>query len=104
MPLRVIDIDEASLRQFGQWPWPRDRVAVLVEALSEMGASAIAFDMLFSEPDRLSPRNVVRVCPASIQCCFASCPTMTRFLRGPLTASLLFLVLEFPTKACICRL
>src|SRR5918994_3858322 len=60
MPVRVIDIDEASLRQFGQWPWPRDRLATLVDKLSEMGASAIAFDILFAEPDRLSPRNVVR--------------------------------------------
>ncbi|MBP2443707.1 CHASE2 domain-containing sensor protein [Rhizobium leguminosarum] len=59
MPVRVIDIDEASLREFGQWPWPRDRMALLVDRLSAMGASAIAFDILFAEPDRLSPRNVV---------------------------------------------
>ena len=63
MPVKVIDIDEASLRQFGQWPWPRDRLATLVDVLSEMGASAIAFDFLFAEPDRLSPRNVVRNVP-----------------------------------------
>lgn len=60
MPVRVVDIDEASLREFGQWPWPRDRIAAMVDRLSEMGASAIAFDILFAEPDRLSPRNVVR--------------------------------------------
>lgn len=60
LPVMVIDIDEASLREFGQWPWPRDRVAALVERLSELGASAVAFDILFAEPDRLSPRNVVR--------------------------------------------
>jgi adenylate cyclase len=60
LPVRVIDIDEASLRQFGQWPWPRDRMAVLVDRLSDMGAAAIAFDILFAEPDRLSPRTVVR--------------------------------------------
>ena len=59
-PVRVIDIDEASLREFGQWPWPRDRLALLVQRLSDMGASAIAFDILFSEPDRLSPRTVMR--------------------------------------------
>lgn len=59
-PVRVIDIDEASLREFGQWPWPRNRIAALVDRLSDMGASAIAFDILFAEPDRLSPRNVVR--------------------------------------------
>ncbi len=60
LPVRVIDIDEASLREFGQWPWPRNRIAALVDRLSDMGASAIAFDILFAEPDRLSPRNVVR--------------------------------------------
>lgn len=59
-PVRVIDIDEASLREFGQWPWPRNRIAALVDRLSDMGASAIAFDILFAEPDRLSPRNIVR--------------------------------------------
>ncbi len=59
MPVKVIDIDEASLRQFGQWPWPRDRMATLVDRLSDAGAAAIAFDILFAEPDRLSPRNVV---------------------------------------------
>jgi adenylate cyclase len=59
-PVLVIDIDEASLREFGQWPWPRDRIAELVDRLSDMGASAIAFDVLFAETDRLSPRNVAR--------------------------------------------
>lgn len=59
VPVRVVDIDEASLKAFGQWPWPRDRLALLVDRLSAMGAAAIAFDILFSEPDRLSPRAVV---------------------------------------------
>ncbi|WEX76077.1 adenylate/guanylate cyclase domain-containing protein [Sinorhizobium numidicum] len=60
LPVRVVDIDEASLKQLGQWPWPRDRIAALVDRLSEMGAAVIAFDILFAEPDRLSPRTVVR--------------------------------------------
>ncbi|MEK1932598.1 MAG: adenylate/guanylate cyclase domain-containing protein [Pararhizobium sp.] len=60
LPVRVIDIDEASLKEFGQWPWPRDRMAMLVDRLSEAGVAAIAFDILFSEPDRLSPRTVMR--------------------------------------------
>ena len=63
MPVRVVDIDEASLREFGQWPWPRDRMAALVDRLSDLGAAAIAFDILFAEPDRLSPRNVFRDVP-----------------------------------------
>ncbi len=60
LPVRVVDIDEDSLKKFGQWPWPRDRIADLVKRLSEMGAAVIAFDVLFSEPDRLSPRSVLR--------------------------------------------
>lgn len=63
MPVKVVDIDEASLRAFGQWPWPRDRLAKLTDRLAQMGASAIAFDILFAEPDRLSPRNVLREVP-----------------------------------------
>ncbi len=59
-PVRIIDIDEASLKEFGQWPWPRDRLALLVQRLSDLGAAAIAFDVLFAEPDRLSPRTVMR--------------------------------------------
>jgi adenylate cyclase len=60
MPVRVVDIDEASLRAFGQWPWPRDRIADLVTRLTDIGASAIAFDIIFAEPDRLSPRSIAR--------------------------------------------
>ena len=54
-PVRIADIDEASLAAYGQWPWPRTRIAELVAKLHQLGASAIVFDILFSEPDRLSP-------------------------------------------------
>ncbi len=57
LPIRIIDIDEASLAELGQWPWPRSMLATLTERLSAMGAAAIGFDVLFSEPDRLSPDN-----------------------------------------------
>src|SRR4051812_5762431 len=54
-PVVIVDIDEPSLRQLGQWPWPRTRVAELITNLTKLGAAAIAFDVVFSEPDRLSP-------------------------------------------------
>jgi adenylate cyclase len=54
-PVRIIDIDDRSLAKYGQWPWPRTQVAELVNALTKLGASVIAFDILFSEPDRLTP-------------------------------------------------
>jgi adenylate cyclase len=57
-PIRVVDIDEASLGEVGQWPWPRDRLATIVDRLTEMGAAAIALDLLLPEPDRLSPARI----------------------------------------------
>ena len=54
--VRVVDIDDESLRRLGQWPWPRTDLAALTEAIAESGAVTIAFDMVFSEADRTSPR------------------------------------------------
>lgn len=59
-PVRVVDIDERSLEALGQWPWPRDRLAELVDRLHAAGAAAVAFDFLFIEPDRMSPRRVIK--------------------------------------------
>ncbi len=56
--VRVVDIDEASLAALGQWPWPRDRLADLVGRLADLGAAVVTFDVLFAEPDRLSPSNL----------------------------------------------
>jgi adenylate cyclase len=58
-PIVVADIDEASLAKIGQWPWPRTTIATLVDRLGQMGAGAIAFDMVFPEPDRTSPSRVI---------------------------------------------
>jgi adenylate cyclase len=58
-PVRVVDIDEASLKALGQWPWSRITVAKLVDQLHSMGAAAIAFDIVFPEPDRLSPNRLL---------------------------------------------
>lgn len=59
-PVRIIDIDEAALAEFGQWPWPRTIVARLIDKLTEMGAAVIAFDAVFAEPDRSSISRMVR--------------------------------------------
>jgi adenylate cyclase len=60
-PVVIVDIDEKSLQAYGQWPWPRTLVADLVNRLTDLGAAAIGFDVLFSEPDRTSPANVARL-------------------------------------------
>jgi len=54
-PAVIVAIDEASLRRYGQWPWPRTRLAELVERIDAMHPAAIALDMFFPEPDRYSP-------------------------------------------------
>ena len=54
-PVRIVDIDDATLERVGQWPWPRTLVAELVRKLFEDGASVVAFDAVFAEPDRTSP-------------------------------------------------
>ncbi|MBY0382332.1 MAG: adenylate/guanylate cyclase domain-containing protein [Xanthobacteraceae bacterium] len=58
-PVAIIDIDEKSLEKIGQWPWPRTRMADIVRRLTEAGAAAIAFDVVFAERDRLSPKIAV---------------------------------------------
>ncbi len=57
-PVRVVDIDEASLAAYGQWPWPRDRLARLTDRLDKLGAAAIVYDVAFAETDRLSPSRL----------------------------------------------
>lgn len=47
----ILDIDEKSLRQEGHWPWPRTKVATLIERVFEHGAAVIGFDVVFAEPD-----------------------------------------------------
>src|ERR1700675_123083 len=55
-PVTIVDIDDKSLAsKLGQWPWPRTRIADLVATLTKLGAVVIAFDSVFSEPDRLNP-------------------------------------------------
>jgi adenylate cyclase len=60
-PVRIVDIDDASLAAVGQWPWPRSAVAALVGRLSASGASAIVFDVVFAEPDRTSPTQILNI-------------------------------------------
>ena len=54
-PVVIVDIDEASLKTIGQWPWPRTTVADLINQITQLGAVAIGFDIIFAEPDRMSP-------------------------------------------------
>ncbi len=56
----IIDIDEKSLRQYGQWPWSRDIVAQMLVNLTNGGAGIIGLDIFFSEADKSSPRRIAK--------------------------------------------
>ncbi len=67
MPVRIVDIDEASLAEYGQWPWPRTLVATLVDKLTEAGAAVIAFDVVFAERDRSSLDVIAQNLPEAVR-------------------------------------
>ncbi len=94
-PVVLVDIDEKSLAKLGQWPWPRTRIADLVDRLTGLGAVVIAFDIVFAEPDRLNPgvaadtirnldeetRNKLRALPSNDQI-FADAIRRSRVVLG----------------------
>ncbi|MGR8998819.1 MAG: CHASE2 domain-containing protein [Gammaproteobacteria bacterium] len=57
-PVKIIDIDDESLKRLGQWPWPRTRIAELLSSLQDANPSMIAFDIIFAESDRTSPQSM----------------------------------------------
>ncbi len=56
-PVVIVAVDDPSLRAIGQWPWPRHLVARLIEKILEGRPAAVGVDILWPEPDRLSPRR-----------------------------------------------
>src|SRR5271165_6289481 len=53
-PIRIVDIDDESIQRIGRWPWPRQTMTALVDALAKANVAAAAFDVLFSEKDQPS--------------------------------------------------
>lgn len=60
-PAVIVAIDEKSLQQLGQWPWPRTITADLIRSIAETGPAAIGVDVLMPETDRMSPANIARL-------------------------------------------
>lgn len=63
-PAVIVAIDERALAAYGQWPWPRSRLAELVQKIAAAGPASIGVDILMAEPDRLSPRRIIENAPA----------------------------------------
>ncbi|OPY89123.1 MAG: Phosphoserine phosphatase RsbU [Syntrophaceae bacterium PtaU1.Bin231] len=74
-PVVIVGIDEASLKRYGQWPWPRTRLAELIDRLMAGRPAAIGIDIIMPEPDRSSPARMA-----------ASLPQVSPALRRSLSA------------------
>lgn len=59
-PVVIVDIDERSLEELGQWPWPRTLIAELLDRIVQYGAVVIGLDVIFAEADRLSPPQIAK--------------------------------------------
>ena len=56
----ILTIDEKAIEQEGRWPWPRDKVAKLVDKAVGYGAKSVSFDIVFSEEDSNSSQPTLR--------------------------------------------
>ncbi len=50
----LVTVDEKSLDELGRWPWPRTRMAQLLDALVKAEAGVVGFDIVWAEPDENS--------------------------------------------------
>ena len=57
-PVTIVEIDEKSLKEIGQWPWPRNKTAQLIREIGNYGPAAIALDFYMPEADQTSPDKV----------------------------------------------
>lgn len=62
-PVVIVEIDEHSLAELGQWPWPRSLIAKLVDTIGAMQPAAIALDIIMPEADRSSPCEIMDLIP-----------------------------------------
>ncbi|MGB0749147.1 MAG: CHASE2 domain-containing protein [Magnetospiraceae bacterium] len=68
-PVVIVAIDEKALARYGQWPWPRDITARLLQKIAAYQPAVIGVDIIMPEPDRRSPENAdwLDAAPHSLQ-------------------------------------
>jgi len=59
----IVDLDEKSLKEVGQWPWPRSTIRDLTLKLFQLGVRVVGFDIMFPEADRMSGSLVAKSLP-----------------------------------------
>ena len=74
-------IDEKSLEIEGRWPWPRSRIAKLVDALARDGAKSIGFDVTFAEPDQNARLELVDDLARKVDALNLKVPQLADFIR-----------------------
>jgi adenylate cyclase len=86
-PVAIVVIDEDAIAHYGQWPWPRTRVAELVRRISESQPASIALDLFFAEPDRFSPAAIAAempILPSSLARALQALPSNDQLLAEAL--------------------
>lgn len=58
--IAIVAIDSASIKKLGRWPWPRSRVAEVIEKVDSHGAKIIGLNILFTEPEEGTGLKAVR--------------------------------------------
>lgn len=58
-PVTIVEVDARALNRFGQWPWPRTRLAQLIERIGDLGPLAIGLDIIMAEEDQTSPEALL---------------------------------------------
>ncbi len=77
-PVVIIDIDERSIHDQGRWPWPRSKLAELINDLSNLGAVVVALDMTFPEPET----NIVSTVSQALQSKHLTNPQLDKNLQA----------------------
>ncbi len=101
-PVTIVEIDEDSIAAHGQWPWSRELLADMVDAIGRSGARVIGFNVLFAEPDRLSPESIARSIggsDATVREALAGLPSNDRRLADSFKRNRVVLGLASMTKA-----
>ncbi len=82
-PVAIVVIDEDAIARYGQWPWPRTRVAELIARVAEHEPAAIGLDLFFPEPDRFSPAAMAAempILPTDVAAALKSLPSNDQIL------------------------
>lgn len=58
-PVTIVEVDARALQRFGQWPWPRVRLAELIDRVGGLGALVIGLDIIMAEDDQTSPEALL---------------------------------------------